>query len=236
MQEEESAEEIYTALKSVWPEKNRWYDYTHQQIIQFVSSTLQQKLRVSDKYMNAGSGGSTYDIPGACYHVDVVENLIKCFPNHAVASIEMLPYPDAVFDATICVGSVINYCDLANSIRELARTLKPEGYLVLEFERSNTGELWGTKDYGAGATVQKYEYLGHIHKLWLYSERLVVQLLKENGLDVIKKRRFHCLSALANRVTRHEESSGRFGHFDPIMRPVSYMMAHNVIMLCQKLL
>lgn len=234
MQREESTEEIYTALENVWPEKDRWYNYTHKRIIQFVTSSLQGRLQTSDKYLNAGSGGSTYDVPGICHHVDIAENLIKDFPNHTVASIESLPFPNKIFDATICVGSVINYCDLVRGIHELARTLKPKGYLVLEFERSNTGELWGTKDYGASTTPQKYEYLGHIHTLWLYSERLVVQLLKESGLDVIKTKRFHCLSALANRITGQEENSGKFGRLDLFMSPISYLTAHNAMILCKK--
>ena len=137
-------------------------------------------------------------------------------------------------DAIICVGSVLNYCDAVQSIRELARVLKPGGYMVLEFERSNTGELWGSKEYGKGGTFQKYEYMGHVHTLCLYSERLIVKLLQRYGLQIIKYQRFHCLSALINRLTKQEEASGRFGRLDTILTPVSYLMAHNTIMLCKK--
>lgn len=234
MKQEEHTEDIYTSMNSVWPENNRWYDYTHKKIIEFVLASLQNRLDKSSTYLNAGSGGSVYDLPGICYHVDIAKNLIYKLPNHVVASIENLPFSNNTFHAEICVGSVLNYCDVFKSIQEIARTLKPEGYLVLEFERSNTGELWGTKEYGKSATVQKYEYMGHLHTLFLYSENLVIKILKENNLDVIKLLRFHNLSALVNRITGREEMSGQFARFDPLLMPISYLTAHNVILLCRK--
>lgn len=231
---EESTEDIYTSMDKVWPENNRWYNYTLQCITRFVISSLQCRLKDSSIYLNAGSGGSSYNLPGNCVHVDIAENLIRMLPCYVVASIEDLPFPENTFDATICVGSVLNYCDAVKSITELARTLRPSGYLVLEFERSNTGELWGTKEYGKGVTLQKYEYLGHTHTLFLYSECMILQLLRDCGLQVIKHRRFHNLSALANRLTKQEEPSGRFGRLDPLFTPISYYTAHNIILLCRK--
>ena len=230
----ETTEEIYSALQSVWPDNNRWYNYTHTIIQSFTCKELHNKLHEKSLYLNAGSGGSTYELPGICYHVDIVEKLITTFPHHIVASIEELPFPNNYFDCTICVGSVINYCDAVQSIAELSRTLKVDGYMVLEFERSNTGELWGTHEYGKGSTIQKYEYLGHTHTLWLYSERLITSLLRSYGFVVLKRRRFHCLSAIVNGITKREEPSGRFACFDKVFYPFSYFAAHNVIMLCQK--
>ena len=232
--QEKSTEEIYNSVSIVWPQNNRWYDYTHKKIIQFILASLKNRLNERSVYLNAGSGGSTYDIPGTCYHVDIAENLICHFPNYVVASIENLPFPDSHFDAIICVGSVLNYCDATQSIHELTRTLKPGGYLVLEFERSNTGELWGTKEYGKGGTFQKYEYMGYIHTLCLYSERLIINLLQGYGMQIVRRQRFHCLSAVINRLTKQEEASGWFGQCDVMFSPVSYLMAHNIIMLCKK--
>lgn len=232
--QEESAEEIYKSVSSVWPQNNRWYDYTHQRIIKFIMLSLKSRLNKHSIYLNAGSGGSIYNLPGICYHADIAKNLICNLPNYVVASIENLPFPNSYFDAIICVGSVLNYCDAAQSIHELTRTLKSGGYMVLEFERSNTGELWGTEEYGKGTTFQKYEYMGHVHTLCLYSERLIAGLLQGYGMQVIKCQRFHCLSALINRLTKQEESAGRFSCFDLILSPVSYLMAHNTIMLCRK--
>ena len=231
----EKTKEIYSSMNSVWPENNRWYNYTHSTIIDFIESNLLNKLNSQSLYLNAGSGGSIYNLSGKCFHVDIAENLIKSFPYHYVASIENLPFSNSTFDATICVGSVINYCSALESITELSRTLKRGGYLIIEFERSNTAELWFNKAYSKKITMQRYEYLNHTHTLWLYEEKYMRKLLEKSGLRVIKYKRFHNFSALINRITHQEEMSGKFSKYDRIFSPISYFMAHNIIMICRKL-
>lgn len=233
--ETESTQEIYSKMNKVWPDNNRWYDYTHNYILNFISKHLASKLSQDSVYLNAGSGGSEYNLQGVCHHVDIAENLICKFDRYTVASIEKLPFTNEVFDAVICVGSVLNYCDAVSSIREMTRVMKPGGYLVLEFERSNTGELWFTSEYGKNTTKQQYDYMGHTHTLWLYSEKVIIQILNECGLSLIKQERFHCISALANRITHKEEYSGKFAKYDILIRPLSYLLAHNTILLCRKL-
>ena len=231
----EDPRDIYSSMKCVWPENNRWYDYTHNYIISFIAKNLTSYLTEESIYLDAGSGGSVYDLQGICHHVDIVENLINKFENYTVASIETLPFKDNSFDATICVGSVLNYCDAVCSIKELSRVTRHGGYFILEFERSNTGELCFTSEYGKNTTKQQYDYMGHIHTLWLYSETLITTLLKECGFSVIKKERFHCISSLANRITHNEEKSGRWAKIDRLAKPFSYLLAHNIIFFCKKL-
>ena len=230
----ESPLEIYSSLEQVWPDNNKWYNYTHKVIVQFIENELTPKLDKSSTILNAGSGGSIYNIPGIFYHVDIAENLIKNLPNHYVASIEDLPFDKNTFDSVICVGSVINYCSALECITELTRTLKPGGYMVLEFERSNTAELWFNKDYSKRVTMQNYKYLNHIHTLWLYSEQYVRNILSQNHITVLKAKRFHNLSAFVNRLFEDEEMSGKFCKYDFLFNIVSRFMAHNVIFLCTK--
>ena len=231
----ERTHEIYSSMEKVWPEASFWYDHTRKHIIKFVEGTLNSRLTNTSLYLNAGSGGSEYNLSGTCYHLDIAENLIKKFPNYYVASIDNMPFRDNVFDAVICVGSVLNYCSSLESIHELVRVLKPGSFLILEFERSNTAELWLNKEYGKKATLQNYEYLNHTHSLWLYAEKYIKDLLYKNDLSIIKQKRFHNLSAAVNRITKNEELAGKFGIFDSLFLPVSYFMSHNMIMLCQKI-
>lgn len=230
----ESPLEIYSSLENVWPDNNKWYDYTHKVIVQFIENELAPKLNKTSTILNAGSGGSVYNVPGIFYHVDIAENLIKNLPHHYVASIENLPFEKNTFDSVICVGSVINYCSALECLTELIRTLKPGGYMVLEFERSNTAELWFKKDYGKRVTMQDYQYLNHIHTLWLYSEKYVCNVLAQNHITILKIKRFNSLSALINRVFQNEEISGIFGKYDLLFNAFSKFMAHNVIFLCTK--
>ncbi len=231
----ESPKDIYSSMNSVWPENNRWYNYTHKVILDFINKYFAPQLSQESCYLNAGSGGTAYDIQGICHHVDIAENLICEFEKYTVASVENLPFEKDVFDAVICVGSVLNYCDAIRSIKEISRVMKKGGYLVLEFERSNTGELLFTSEYGKNITKQQYNYMGHIHTLWLYSEKMISKILNDCGLLILKKERFHCISALVNRISHQEEQSGKFAHYDIWFKPISYLLAHNTILLCKKL-
>lgn len=221
-------------MNYVWPENNRWYDYTHNYIISFIEKHLSAQLTQDSIYLNAGSGGSEYNLQGICHHVDIAENLINKFEHFTVTSIENMPFEDEMFDAVICVGSVLNYCDAVTSIREISRVIKCGGYLVLEFERSNTGELLFSSEYGKVSTKQQYDYMGHTHTLWLYSEKMIINILNECGLSPKESARYHCISSLVNCFTHNEENSGKYAKYDKIVKPISYFLAHNAILLCRK--
>lgn len=132
--ETENTEKIYSSLNNVWPQNNSWYSHLHKMIIRYVENNLNRILHTNSKYLNAGSGGSTYNLPGICYHIDIAANLIKDLPNAYVASIEKIPFEDNFFDSIICVGSVINYCSALESISEFSRVLKKEEYLFLNLK------------------------------------------------------------------------------------------------------
>ena len=232
---EKRAQRLYTEIENIWPENNNWYDYTQCQINSFI---IENKHRLNYKSMilNAGSGGSEYQIPGIFYHVDLVEKNILKYPNHFVSSIEKMPFNDSTFDFTICVGSVINYCNALTALAEIDRVCKTNSYIILEYERSATGELLWSKNRGKSVTLQIYDYNGQCnHKLWLYSDNYINNILYELGFKVLKERFFHSLSSIYNRFVKDENKSGKIGTFDrylPII--IKKRFAHNRILLCKK--
>ena len=133
--------EFYSNLKEVWPNNDKWHIYTHTAISDFVKRHI-EKIKGFEKLkiLNCGSGGMTYGLTCDMYHMDIVENKICHFPHWKVASAEEIPFLDEEFDIVICVGTVINYCDAASVIKELARVLKKGGILYLEFEASGSVE------------------------------------------------------------------------------------------------
>lgn len=233
--ETQGTKEVYSSMEKVWPDNNKWYSYLHNSIIKYIENKLGHILSSKNIYLNAGSGGSIYNLPGTCYHVDIVPNLIQNLPNAFVASIENLPFNDGCFDAIICVGSVINYCSAFESISEFSRTIKKGGVLILEFERSQTAELWFSNDFGKNATLQQYNYLENIHTLWLYSETYISNILRQNQFKIIDKKRIHSLSAVINKFSKNENYAGKFGYFDWLFSPISYITAHNIIIMCKKI-
>ena len=124
-----------------WPEHDPWHDQTHTAIQKQVEQWLAKYTSAGMQILNAGSGGTEYKTPGDIIHMDIVERYISKFERYLVGSIENIPLPDSSIDGIICVGSVINYTDAQQSIAEFSRTLRAGGFLILEYERSNSAEF-----------------------------------------------------------------------------------------------
>lgn len=232
--DERNVQVQYNSMTSVWPSNNSWYDYTKKVIYDFIISNT---LITNDmKILNAGSGGSTYGIIEEMYHVDLAERQIKKFPRHYVSSIDHMPFENHFFDLAICVGSVINYNDALPVISEISRVMAPNSKLILEYERSLTGELLFKKGYGKSATIQIYDYNGqNNHKLWLYSDKYIESLLEATNLKVEKSILFHSISAVYNRIHNDESKAGEYSCYDtkiPVF--IKKITAHNRIILCTK--
>lgn len=190
------------------------------------------------RVLNAGSGGECYDgLRGDFFHVDISEKFIKNLKNSFVSSVEQLPFDNSFFDTVICVGSVVNYCDVLFAISEFNRVLKRGSYLFLEYERSQTGELFLDPQYGASTTIQSYHYNNQEnHKLWLYSDSYLNQILKAYSFCILESDYYHSLSSLCNKVIHNEGKAGTITRFDRVL-PVSLQkkLAHNRIILCRKI-
>lgn len=231
---EKLVQTLYNDVENAWPNNNVWYDYTRGKIIDFITSNINSTY--NKKILNAGSGGSTYNLKGDIYHVDLAENLINMFPKHYVATIEKIPFENSFFDIAICVGSVINYNNAFEDIFEISRVLSSNSMFILEYERSFTSELLFKKEYGKGSTIQIYNYNGQrCHKLWLYSDKYINNILFSAGFVIKKEMLFHCISAVYNKMFNDENKAGKFARFDKkIPKSLAKYIAHNRILLCTK--
>ncbi len=233
---ERETQKLYDEIEKIWPDDHSWYDYTHNRIIEFINNNRNIFLK-DDKILNAGSGGSIYQgIKGVFYHVDISDKFIKKLPNHFVASIENLPFENTFFDSVICVGSVVNYCNSLTAISEIYRVLKEHSYLILEYERSQTGELLFSKEYAKSVSQQIYRFNNQEnHKLWLYSDRYIDNILENIGFKIIKSEYYHVISALSNRFINNELKAGAFAKYDNCIPSfLQKQLAHNRILLAYK--
>lgn len=230
---EKKAIENYTG-NSAWPVDDLWHEMTFRSIFSFVTTTLKQKCNRDSIILNAGSGGTEYGDYPNMIHMDIVPTNIIQLPHHIVGSVTQIPLPDQSVDAVICVGSVINYTDAQRCLSEFSRILKQNGILILEFERSNSAEFWFTRNYNRLVFLQKYHYNGQEHLLWMYRERDIIRKLKLYGLRIIKKKRFHSVSTLLNRLGMCEKHAAKWMNADKLLRWCSYCIAHNCILLSQK--
>lgn len=221
--------------KKAWPEKNMWHDYTKRKIIDVVENIFNGYINPNADILNIGSGGSTYRIKGTTFHLDIAETLIKNLKNSVVGSAENIPFEDNRFDNIICVGSVINYCNAMSVISEAHRVLKNNGYMILEFERSTSGEFLFTSYYNLSTFPKWYIYNNQSHMLWMYSEKYIKTLLKAYNFNIIKLIRFHNISALANRfIDLNDKILAPLLRFDNAFNFLSKFISHNEIIICKK--
>jgi len=229
--------EFYNTIEKPWPD-DFFNSYTHNFITSYILKNL-SGIDSSSIVLNAGSGGSTYDIPGVMYHLDIALNRIAHLPKHCVGSIEKIPFNDNFFDAIICVGTVINYTPKPEvAISELSRVLKPNGLLILEYERSGSGVI--TKEHrNQDKFLYKHTYFGKSHENYLYSDKFVKGLLKKNNLAIKNFTNFHAAIPFIDYFFSHTDEADfmekyvpwdKFMHVCPIIKNYS----HNAILKCTK--
>ena len=228
-----AAFENYSA-STPWPKNDPWHMYTLLAEKNVVEDWLVSYANTGMRILNAGSGGTEYQTKGTLIHLDIVEKYIEKFEEHIVGSTEKIELPDASMDGVICVGSVLNYTDAQRSISEFSRILRPGGFLILEFERSNSAEFLWTGHHGKYIFSKEYHYNGQNHLLWMYSENHIRQLLQLYQFSIKRCRRIHCLSSLLNRLGVSEPSAAPYSRFDPAVQVISYPLAHNVMLLGTK--
>lgn len=217
-----------------WPEQDVWHSYTFSAIKHIVEYWLADCSKDSMTILNAGSGGTEYKTKGKMIHLDIIEKYVCHFEEYLVGSIDDIHLPDSSVDGIVCVGSVLNYADAQRSISEFSRILKPGGFLILEFERSDSAEFLWTKQHGKDIFSKEYSYNQQTHLLWMYSEKHIRQLLKHYGLRICKCKRIHSVSSLLYRFGMSETAAAPYSKFDAISQLLSYPFAHNVILLGTK--
>ena len=217
-----------------WPEQDVWHSYTFSAVKRIVEQWLADYARKDMKILNAGSGGTEYDSCGKMIHLDIIEKYICHFEEYLVGSVENINLPDSSIDGIVCVGSVLNYADAQRTISEFSRILKPSGFLILEFERSDSAEFLWTTQHGKYIFPKEYSYNQQTHLLWMYSEKHIRQLLNHYGLHIRKCKRVHSVSSLLYRFGMSEETAAPYSKLDSLVQLLSYPFAHNVMLLGTK--
>ena len=230
-QEVQKTAKLNYSKSTPWSDQDVWHSYTFKSIKQIVETWLKIYSSKNALILNAGSGGTNYQVNRKFIHLDIIEKYICNYDRYIVGSIESIDLPNASVDGVVCVGSVLNYTDAQRSIAELSRILKPEGFLILEFERSNSAEFLCTKKYGKYIFRQDYLYNNQRHLLWMYSENHIRQLLKLNNFYICKYKRIHIISSLLYRLGMSEIIAAPFSRYDYATQLISYTFAHNTILL-----
>ena len=233
---ENTAKENYKESEP-WPNDDVWHSYTYKILQKHIQNYIDKLQLVNTQVvLNAGCGKTTYKTCATIIHMDIIEEYINLFDNYLVGSIEKIPLQDCSIDCVICVGSVINYVDIQKAVSEFSRIPKPNGILILEYERSNSAEFLFTKKYAKTVFMQTYQYNNQLHYLWMYDEKFVLHLTGFYKFYCKKKYRFHNISSLLFRFGLSEKKAAKYSIFDNWLQPFSYFLAHNEILILKKTL
>lgn len=228
----------YNNQEKIWDPTDSWHSHTKKEIDRFVWAFLNGlKPDINFQILNAGSGGATYShFEPFILHVDIAKEKIKHLPNAMVADLHNIPLQESSFQAILCVGSVVNYCDVIRIFQEFYRLLQTNGFVVLEFENSKTLELIGTRDYNKKAVLRKTFYQGQEENLWYYSEDYIRELARIFHFKILKVKRIHLIAPLIYRLIKSEKKAALFGKWDAFVSKIPFLKRHssNTILLLQK--
>jgi hypothetical protein len=142
----------------------------------------------------------------------------------------------ATVDTVLCVGSVINYCDAAAAIAEFSRVLRPEGYLLLEFESSRSAELVTQSAYGRPAAVARTFCDDAEEVIWVYAFDYINNLLTAAGFRLIEAVPIQIVSPWVLLLTRSTKAAALAGRLDPAVRRARILgrWASNHLLFCRR--
>ena len=210
-----SAEALYADGQVIWDRDDLWNQHKRTGIEAFVVRRCMSIVSAAHLTLNAGSGGEQYAwMPHNSVNSDLFFEQVKNLPRAVVGDVCSLPFANETFDLSVCVGSVLNYASLLEAIRELSRSLKRGGHLILHYESSNSFEQWLLRNWNVSVARITTVNGGRLDKIWIYSPRFVTEALRSFGLVVREKDSFHIASAIASRLGAGQNKAARFGKYD----------------------
>jgi SAM-dependent methyltransferase len=223
---------------SNYTSEDSWHRFTGAETQRQLDRFWQSEYRGDQVVLNAGSGDIDPGLKSALtINLDISITRVSMIPNAVVGSVEAIPLRDASIDAVVCVGSVINYCDVGATILEFARVLRPGGYLLLEFESSRSAELRSQDVFGRSVGVAETFYGDGPEIVWVYTPEFVGHLLEAARIPVFKRVPIHVLSPWILSLFGSIPGAAVVARLDPIARrlPIVTRWASNHLFIGKKL-
>jgi hypothetical protein len=231
----QSANAHYGDGQTIWDQSDRWNCYKRQQISRFVEAQAPQILTDSAAVLNAGSGGEPYRwLPSATINSDLYLAQVRKLPNAVVCDISLLPFADSVFDLVLCVGPVLNYAPVFESIAELSRVTKVGGHVVLHYESSRSFEHLLRAPWNRLVSAVETINGGEADRLWVYSPTLIKHLVHQHGLVIRREWKFHILASAATRIGLSQQRAAGLARLDHLFSWLNEL-ADDRIILAEKI-
>jgi len=181
--------------------EDAWHAYSGKRTAKILRVNLIPNPPTPSLLLNAGAGVYEIGIPGWIeIPYDLFEAPIRDRPDAITGSIENMPFEPAKFDAVVCVGEVLGYCDPQRAICEFARVLKPDSMLVCDFSSTRSLRRWFNPEYGRAADIVTDQYNGSPEPIWVYDPAYIFSLLKIHGFSIKSVHGTHTWSAIARKA------------------------------------
>ena len=215
-----------------------WHLFTAAEIRREISQSWDSlHTQPGQLVLNAGAGGNDLGLcPPTTINLDISEKRIAGMSHPVAASVEKLPIADSTISIVICIGSVINYCDAAVVIAEFGRVLQPGGYLLLEFDSSDSAEFITHDAFRRSAAIVETFYAGEEEALWLYSPKYIKNLLSAAHIRLLRSVPIHVLSPWILLFCHNIRLAAAIARLDRVARylPLVARLASNHLFFCQK--
>lgn len=229
------AKVAYELMEHPWPPGDNWSEHTKRSIGEFVRAVVPNEEGL---ILNAGCGGNDYGLSRrmTCVNLDISLRQCRTLNLPVLGDVEQIPFADNLFDATICVGAVINYVQPEKTIPELTRVTKPGGLILVDFESSYSAEIMFSRHWRQPLTVIERMYVDHMDKTYLFSPEYIRGLFEQARSAVIATRGYHIATAMWERIfakaliPRAAYSVDRFASRMPGVRS----LASSVLFACRK--
>jgi SAM-dependent methyltransferase len=193
------AKAAYERLEDIWPETDAWSTHTRRNIMKVIDRYIDERHCA---ILNAGCGNNDYGLlkGAACVNLDFSTPQCRKMERAVVADIESIPFPTDHFDATVCVGAVLNYVEPYDAIPELVRVTRRGGPILLDFETTSTAELLFSRQWAKRVSVVERSYAGRLDKTFLFSVHHIRAILAQHAVEVVAAHHYHLSTAIWHRT------------------------------------
>ncbi|HEV2692507.1 MAG TPA: methyltransferase domain-containing protein [Verrucomicrobiae bacterium] len=181
--------------------EDAWHAYSGGQTAKFLRIHIKANPPEASLLLNAGAGVYDIGIPGWTeIPFDLFDAPIRNRPNAVCGSVEKMPFQSAMFNAVVCVGEVLGYCDPHKAIQEFARVLKPGGIVVCDFGSTKSLRRCFNQEYGRAADLVTDQYNDSPEPIWVYDPAYIHSHLKAAGFRIAAVYGTHTWSAIARKM------------------------------------
>jgi len=192
---------------------------------------------ISTLVANLGSGGVDYGVLAYTHvHLDRAPQQLRNVRFRVMGDVENIPLRSASVDLVLCVGEVLNLASPERVVEEISRVAKPGALLLLEFESNKSFEfIFSHAGKGNRSLINTFHNDRDI-VICILDPAYIYSLINRAGLELLRVRNFHIISALIYRITRNADVAAKFASADILLSrlPLLRHRGCNIIVGCAK--